>query len=1131
MRPSGQPTSAPTLTFSGGYFGNVTAYGGGPKRIMFNATMPSMALVVDDYRDVVDWLQTSAARSGTSGYHANNGPVQRSAAGTVFWQTGLGPADFVGGHTLVAAEERALVVDNGGPQTVTLQYGTYTSVFGIVTQTMSSATVTLSEALTPIAATNSTISYLGGKSTQLQFDILATVHHGAVVVQGAQVLNITSTCHDDGSGNVTVLAGGALIVPANFVLTGGVMYIAGTLVGAQNLTLRGGSVLSFAPNATWMSVETFVGSFRRSAALANQRHAGIFNASHVVIQQASGIVLVGNDDSYYSATRTMPSFHFDQLTIADSTSFVSATGAGYVPRATLWSQNSVTALFAAFKASGNASIADGGWHSGRGGGWYPSYSGYGDSLTPSTWGAAGGISAQGLGRGMRPGYGGGALRLVVRNQVLLRGLISADGTSCVPSVDGAGTSGGGAGGSVWITVTNGPLVGPASGRISASGGDGCPNGGGGGSGGRIAVYAVNAATGYSGMFLTASGASLAQQYLTNQQYVGCYVDYTNGVRALPNFLYSNQAGYQACFDLANAQGYRYVGLEAWNIGSQALSNAGECWAGNSLITAESQGASSNCAQLGTPDGNIMWGGASAMALYDLSSVGLTSNPSVIPLYAPAGGTIFTAEADGTHGVLTAADGNARSNMVAPVTFAGSLPSNSYSSSTSGTVSAPLDLVVLTNCDLHLNTPGRSLRTTAILSLPHANCSSSNKGTTLVANTPAATTTFSYTGNVQSFVVPAGVTSISFTAVGASGGYDNGPNGSGMSNGGYGGVATGTLTVTPGSTLYVVVGGQGLSSSAARNPPSTIAGGYNGGGFSGCSTCTSDGGSGGGATDIRTSPSDLTTRLVVAGGGGGADGDAHKSWPGGNGGGLVGSSVPGEVEDGVATDAYGGSQTSGGVASSCGATPSNTAGTLGNGGTSHFGGGGGGGYYGGGGGCSSGGAGGSGYCDATLCTSVAYSVASSFGAGSVTFTYAGLEAYNGPRLTALVAHMASCRNASLVANPNPPRLTVSKGFALGVTSDLNVTGYVLDLYNATLLLVGNLSVGAQGTVRLSASTTTVVSVNSTEAIAVAHRGMAIQPAPTAPAGLKVRKPPFSVVLSSPSLLSPLINQSSHYLCAP
>ena len=132
------------------------------------------------------------------------------------------------------------------------------------------------------------------------------------------------------------------------------MYIAGTLVGAQNLTLRGGSVLSFAPNATWISAEVFVGSFGRSPVLANQRGAGIFNASHVVIEQASGITVVGNDDSYYSPSR-VPTFRWDQLTIADSASFVSATGAGYVPRTTVWSQSTVTALFAAFKASGRRS--------------------------------------------------------------------------------------------------------------------------------------------------------------------------------------------------------------------------------------------------------------------------------------------------------------------------------------------------------------------------------------------------------------------------------------------------------------------------------------------------------------------------------------------------------------------------------------------------------------------------------------------------------------------------------------------------------------------------------------------------------------------------------------------------------
>ena len=358
-------------------------------------------------------------------------------------------------------------------------------------------------------------------------------------------------------------------------------------------------------------------------------------------------------------------------------------------------------------------------------------------------------------------------------------------------------------------------------------------------------------------------------------------------------------------------------------------------------------------------------------------------------------------------------------------------------------------------------------------------------------------TFSYTGTVQPFVVPVGVTSIGFTVVGASGGYDNGPYGSGMSNGGYGGIATGQLMVTPGSTLYIVVGGQGLSSSASRNPPSTLAGGYNGGGQSGCSTCTSDGGSGGGATDIRTSPSDLASRLVVAGGGGGADGDSGKSWPGGNGGGLVGDSVVGEVQGGVATDAFGGSQTSGGLASSCVASPLNTGGTLGNGETSPAGGGGGGGYYGGGGGCSSGGAGGSGYCDATVCASVVYSVASSFGAGSVTLSVSkpiagtistiagtGVAGYFGDGGLAINAQLNSAQGVFLDRTTGNPILyiadsnnnVVRKVDANGIISTVSFGGLNLDYPRDVVVDVsGNIYVSSWNSYYVAIKTATTATV--------------------------------------------------------
>ena len=86
-----------------------------------------------------------------------------------------------------------------------------------------------------------------------------------------------------------------------------------------------------------------------------------------------------------------------------------------------------------------------------------------------------------------------------------------------------------------------------------------------------------------------------------------------------------------------------------------------------------------------------------------------------------------------------------------------------------------------------------------------------------------TITFSYTGSSQTWVVPSGVTSITATAYGAAGGtgcYD------GLSYpGGTGGAITSTLTVTSGSTLYIYVGGAGLSSTMTTSY--AVAGGFNG----------------------------------------------------------------------------------------------------------------------------------------------------------------------------------------------------------------------------------------------------------------------------------------------------------------
>ncbi|MEI8201381.1 MAG: glycine-rich domain-containing protein [Bacteroidota bacterium] len=197
-------------------------------------------------------------------------------------------------------------------------------------------------------------------------------------------------------------------------------------------------------------------------------------------------------------------------------------------------------------------------------------------------------------------------------------------------------------------------------------------------------------------------------------------------------------------------------------------------------------------------------------------------------------------------------------------------------------------------------------------------------------------TFNYTGSQQTFIVPAGVTSMDVTLYGGQGGLGIF---SGTQAGGLGGMATGTLAVTPGQTLYINVGQGGVSSSGSVDSA------YNGGGAA-YGTSGNNRGAGGGASDIRINGSSLTNRVIVAGGGGGACGPSYAGAVGGglNGGNAIGG-IPG----------LGGTQISGGNSYSGYGL---TNGSLGQGGgvvgTSYTIAGGGGGYYGGGAGNGAGG---------------------------------------------------------------------------------------------------------------------------------------------------------------------------------
>lgn len=208
----------------------------------------------------------------------------------------------------------------------------------------------------------------------------------------------------------------------------------------------------------------------------------------------------------------------------------------------------------------------------------------------------------------------------------------------------------------------------------------------------------------------------------------------------------------------------------------------------------------------------------------------------------------------------------------------------------------------------------------------------------------------YTGAVQTFVVPAQVTSIQVELYGA--------HCFPFSSAHRGGYVKGNLATTPGETLYLYVGGQGLSVFTGGTAAQTA--GWNGGGPAG----TAQGNGGGGATDVRQGGQALSNRKGVAGGGGGYGGVSSSEGTAGAGGAATGEAGGGF---GTATGGGGGTAAAGGAAGTGGSPTAGASGVGGSGGRNGFnsGGGGGGGYFGGGGGGSSatgsgGGGGGSNY---------------------------------------------------------------------------------------------------------------------------------------------------------------------------
>ena len=191
-------------------------------------------------------------------------------------------------------------------------------------------------------------------------------------------------------------------------------------------------------------------------------------------------------------------------------------------------------------------------------------------------------------------------------------------------------------------------------------------------------------------------------------------------------------------------------------------------------------------------------------------------------------------------------------------------------------------------------------------------------------------TFDYTGAAQSWTVPEGVESATFDVYGAQGGGS-----------GRGGEAKAdAISVTPGETLQVNVGGRG-SSSDSGDPGG--AGGFNGGAAGG-----SNSGDGGGASDVRSGGSALGDRIIVGGGGGGI-GDFGSGGFGGGPSGGGGDATSGFSGGGGGTSSAGGAGGGGNPSGGSGGLGTGGTGATSGGPTGGGGGGGGGGYYGGGGG--------------------------------------------------------------------------------------------------------------------------------------------------------------------------------------
>ncbi|MBK7690782.1 MAG: T9SS type A sorting domain-containing protein [Bacteroidetes bacterium] len=365
--------------------------------------------------------------------------------------------------------------------------------------------------------------------------------------------------------------------------------------------------------------------------------------------------------------------------------------------------------------------------------------------------------------------------------------------------------------------------------------------------------------------------------------------------------------------------------------------------------------------------------------------------------------------------------------------------------------------------------------------------------------PGGTQTFSYTGAVQNFVVPAGVTTLTIDAKGAQGGTF------GAATGGLGARMIGDFSVTPGQTLSVWVGGEGI--------PSQNAGGGGGGSgvVDGLTPLIIAGGGGGGSGQNIMEPGQPGGTGTSGGNSSGAGGTAGNGgekgyisgdcgWAGGGGGFLTdgyggdgnwdGGPLPG-VPGGPAAGKSSANGGAGGLLGGCGFQPLGAGGWgCGGGGRGEYGGGGGGGYSGGGGGQYvaspgqlSGGGGGSYNSGVNQNNTAGFQT----GNGEVIITWTGAPICPSPRVPVTV----TVNPAVITASANPSVICP------GGSSVLSASGGVSYIWNPGGL-IGNPSVSPAVTTTYTVTGTTGAGCTATSTVTVTVTGVPVVVAVATPA---------------------------------